>query len=147
MKLRPPWTVEAVVAAACTGCGACARTCPQGIVAMGAGNLPEIRLEETECTFCGLCAEACPEPVFDRVRPAFVHAISIGEDCLPRAGIECRSCQDACPEAAIRFSMRIGAPALPALDAGLCTGCGACIAPCPVGAIRAAMPAREAVGA
>lgn len=114
---------------------------------MGAGRHPEIRLDEAECTFCGLCAEACPEPVFDLARPAFAHTISIGETCLPRTGTECRSCQDACPEAAIRFPVRLGAPAEPVLEAGLCSGCGACLAQCPVDAIRAAMPEPEAAHA
>lgn len=145
--LRPPWTTEAAILSACTGCGDCVAACPGAVIAIGAGGYPELRLGDGECTFCGRCAQSCPADVFHLARPAFRHAISIGEHCLTRTGTECRSCQDACPQAAIRFRPRLGGIAEPVLDAGLCTGCGACLAPCPVDAIRAAMPEREAVDA
>lgn len=141
--LRPPWSTEASILSACTGCGDCARSCPSGIIEMGAGNYPEIRLEKAECSFCGRCAEVCRADVFDLARPAFRHTMAIGEGCLSKAGIECRSCQDACPEAAIRFRPRLGRSAEPLLQTELCTGCGACLAQCPVNAIEAVFPERE----
>lgn len=145
--LRPPWTTEDAILSACTGCGDCVTACPAAIVATGAGGYPEIRLAEGECTFCGRCAESCSAGVFDLARPAFRHAIAIGGNCLSKTGTECRSCQDACPQAAIRFRPRLGGIAVPELDGDLCTGCGACLAPCPVDAIRAVMPEREAAHA
>ncbi len=134
--IRPPWSTEAAILSACTSCGDCAASCPSGIIEMGAGNYPEIRLDKAECTFCGRCAESCRASVFDLARVPFQHTVAIDDRCLSKTGIECRSCQDACPEAAIRFRPRLGRPAEPILQADMCTGCGACLAPCPVGAIR-----------
>lgn len=69
----------------------------------------------------------------DRAKPGAV--AGIGGDCLARAGIHCRSCGDACPEAAIRFRPRLGAPPLPEVGPARCTGCGACVEVCPAGAV------------
>jgi ferredoxin-type protein NapF len=45
------------------------------------------------------------------------------------------SCRDACPEQAIVFRPRIGGVFVPDPTEEACTGCGACIAPCPTQAI------------
>ncbi|MCS7216688.1 MAG: glycyl-radical enzyme activating protein [Candidatus Bipolaricaulota bacterium] len=42
----------------CLGCGTCARVCPEGALAQGAGAKP--RLAREKCAGCGRCAEACP---------------------------------------------------------------------------------------
>jgi ferredoxin-type protein NapF len=42
---------------------------------------------------------------------------------------------DACPEQAIRFTLRIGGPPLPQIDAARCTGCGDCFTACPASAL------------
>jgi len=52
----------------CTGCGTCAKTCPQGsidIVTSVKVEENKYRVEKFEvdmgyCIFCGLCVEACP---------------------------------------------------------------------------------------
>src|SRR5690554_3812425 len=134
--LRPPWGIETTILSACTGCGDCARVFPSHIIEIGAGGYPEIWLGKGECTFCGRCAEACRAPVFDLARPAFQHKVAIGDRCLSRSGIECRSCQDACPENAIHFRPRLGSSAEPVLQVDLCTGCGACLVQCPANAIE-----------
>lgn len=144
--VRPPWSTEAAILSACTSCGDCVASCPSNIIEMGAGNYPEVRLDKAECTFCGRCAEVCRADVFDLTRKPFRHTVAIGESCLSKAGIECRSCQDACPETAIRFRPRLGRPAEPVLQADMCNGCGACLAPCPVNAISV-VAEREAVHA
>jgi ferredoxin-type protein NapF len=61
--------------------------------------------------------------------------LAISDACLARIGVVCEACGDACPECAIRFALRRGGPPLPSLDQDRCTGCGACVPICPVGAI------------
>ncbi|HXV30694.1 MAG TPA: 4Fe-4S binding protein, partial [Sinorhizobium sp.] len=90
-----------------------------------------------ECNFCGNCMRACPEPVFEAVETRrFAHVVAIAESCLARNDVACQSCRDSCPELAIRFRPRTGGPFLPEVDGDLCSGCGACIGICPVGAIH-----------
>ncbi|HUG60258.1 MAG TPA: ferredoxin-type protein NapF [Methylomirabilota bacterium] len=136
LPFRPPWLSEEAIRD-CTGCGDCTRACPHSLLSL-VFDRPEIALSGGECTFCGACAEACPEGIFDRRRPAFSHTVVIGDGCLPFEGVVCQSCRDACPESAIRFQPRRGGPFLPDIRVSACTGCGACIAPCPTSAIRLA---------
>jgi len=51
----------------CTGCGTCAKTCPQGVIqiATSVGEENRYIVEKFEvdtgyCISCGLCVEACP---------------------------------------------------------------------------------------
>lgn len=118
---------------ACTGCAACVDACPQQILTISDGTAG-IDFNVGECTFCMDCEEACPEPVFTG-GVAMMHVAAIGDACLVNQGIACMTCRDACPEEAIRFQSRIGRPFRPVLDADICTGCGACVAPCPADAI------------
>jgi ferredoxin-type protein NapF len=59
----------------------------------------------------------------------------VSDACLPKKGVECRVCGDFCDVRAIRFQPRIGGNPLPDIDPDTCTGCGACVAPCPATAI------------
>ncbi|MDH2344136.1 MULTISPECIES: 4Fe-4S dicluster domain-containing protein [unclassified Bradyrhizobium] len=68
----------------------------------------------------------------------------IGGDCLAEAGIVCRSCGDACPEAAIRLRPRIGLPPQAIVNEAACTGCGECVGTCPGSAITLGAAQREA---
>lgn len=142
-SIRPPWSREASVAAACTGCGACVPACPQHIIALGPDGRPSLSFAAAECSFCGACAEACPEPVFDRTEAAFEHVALIGAACFAGRGIVCQSCGDACPETAIRFRPRLGGPAPPEVSAERCSGCGACVATCPASAVSMGAPRME----
>lgn len=138
LPVRPPWALsEAAFVDACTRCGDCARACPEGIVVDGSGGYPEIRFARGECTFCGDCATACPTAALsdpDGRAPWDLRA-AIDDSCLSRKGITCQVCGDHCPEGAIRFRPALGGVATPAIDADACTGCGACVAPCPVDAV------------
>lgn len=145
----PRWPLPPGITAAsleaCTGCSACVSVCPTHIVVMEEGR-PRLDFSKGECLFCGACADACPEPVFATRRPPkFDHIVQISDSCLAMRGVACMTCRDACPSTAIRFRPRTGAPFLPEIQGESCTGCGACIAPCPVGAISVA--AKETVGA
>ena len=143
-SIRPPWSREASIAAACTGCGACVPACPQHIITLDRDSRPALAFETAECSFCGACAQACPEPVFDLAIAAFPHGVAIGTQCFAQRGIVCQSCGDACPESAIRFRPRLGGPALPEVAADRCSGCGACFAACPASAMSTTARSMEA---
>jgi ferredoxin-type protein NapF len=135
---RPPWALaEEPFLAACSRCGECLPVCPTRIIVLVRGY-PEVDFKRGECTFCGACAAACKDGALLRAEghatPWAIKAM-IAESCIPRRGVECRICGDHCTVAAIRFSPRLGGPPLAEVDAGSCTGCGACVAPCPVAAI------------
>jgi ferredoxin-type protein NapF len=134
--IRPPWSRLDRFAALCIRCGACQEACPESILRAGDGGFPEVDFGLGECSFCGACADSCPAPVFDRAaaRPWDITA-KIGASCLSARGIACRSCQDTCPHSAIRFTLAPGGVAQPHVEAQSCTGCGACVSICPVGAV------------
>lgn len=138
-EIRPPWALdEGEFVDRCTRCNDCLKVCPTGILVAGDGGYPTVDFSLGECTFCGDCVTACQPNALHRhgEQPAWPYRAQIGEDCLPRQGVECRVCGDFCEPRAIRFVPRIGGCPQPEIDLGNCTGCGACVAPCPVTAIR-----------
>ena len=136
LTVRPPWTHEASVRDACSGCGACVSACPENIILLDGQGYPALDFRKAECTFCGRCADACAESVFVcRDEAPFSHGVTIGSACLAIRGIACESCADLCPESAISFRFRIGGPPVPSVADSRCSGCGACIAGCPASAI------------
>lgn len=135
---RPPWALaEDAFVDTCSRCGDCLPVCPTRIIVMVRGY-PEVDFKRGECTFCGACVSACKDAALlrgDKETAPWSIKARIAESCLPRRGVECRICGDHCPVAAIRFSPRLGGPPVAEVDAATCTGCGACVAPCPVNAI------------
>ena len=130
---------EADFLSACTGCGDCTRACPTGII-VEVDKRPQVDFAKGECTFCADCVTACQHGALRRKegdtqdKPWQIVA-NISDGCLAQANVVCRSCGDACAIMAIRFRPRMGGAALPEVDAERCTGCGACVAPCPKSAI------------
>ncbi|MBP2302187.1 ferredoxin-type protein NapF [Azospirillum picis] len=133
--IRPPWSRPGRFADLCTRCGACADACPEAILHRGDGGYPQVDFARGECSFCGACADACTEPVFDRSLPAWSLRPAVAPSCLAARRVVCRSCQDACPESAIRFIPAAGGAAVARIADDACTGCGACVAACPTGAV------------
>ena len=135
-EIRPPWALpEAAFIDHCTRCNDCLKACPTQILVVGDGAYPTVDFSLGECTFCGDCVTSCQPKALARLEPeqaAWAYKAMIGEDCLPRQGVECRVCGDFCDARAIRFPPRLGGSPLPEIDAEKCTGCGACVAPCPV---------------
>ncbi|MBN7784216.1 ferredoxin-type protein NapF [Ponticoccus gilvus] len=146
-RLRPPGA-QGDFARLCTGCGDCARACPEGIVIRHSSGEPVLDFTKGACTFCNACAEACetgaliPAPASDWPWRAV-----ITDSCLSLNGIACRACEDACDARAIRFRLMTAGRAAPVLDADQCTGCGECAFTCPAGAVsfEARTPATEEI--
>lgn len=101
---------------------------------------PTVDFGRGECTFCGKCVEACQPRALEKREgePPWQLKAQIQSTCLARSNVVCRACGDACAAQAIRFSPKVMSAAQPEVDNTLCTGCGACYAPCPVQAIRIA---------
>jgi ferredoxin-type protein NapF len=145
LPVRPPWAIswsrgEDAFAQACTRCDACVTACPEGIVKPGDGGFPEIDLRISECTFCRACADACKAPAFDLTGAPWSLTVRVTDACLSAQATFCRSCGDACAERAITFPPAQGGVSVPRIDAATCTGCGACVSACPVGAVVPTRP-------
>lgn len=139
--LRPPWARSQAFTDLCTRCGDCVAACGDGPLVAGEDRFPETDFARAECSFCAACADVCPAPVFlPRDLPPWQLTARIGEGCLAAGGTYCRSCGDACPELAIRFAIRQGGSAEAEVVEEDCTGCGACVAVCPVGVVRVVAP-------
>jgi ferredoxin-type protein NapF len=135
---RPPW-VKADIAFTdlCSRCDACIKACETQIIHRGDGGFPEVHFAKDECTFCEKCVSACPEPIFDlsQTQPWKIKA-EISSACLTQVGVWCQSCKDACEPRAISFVMAVGQVPKPQINLDACTGCGACVSPCPSDAIK-----------
>lgn len=138
VSLLPPWSgPRAGFFDLCTRCGACLSACPNGILVAGDGGYPEVDFRRSECSFCGDCLRACqPRALSTRAATPW-HLVPVVHDtCLAWRGIDCRRCSEMCAAGALRISLDAAGTALPVIDTASCSGCGACVAPCPVAAIR-----------
>lgn len=131
----------------CTGCQLCVSVCPSGVLRPSTGldtfMQPEASYERGYCRpECTKCSEVCPAGAIHKITPADKSAIQIGhavwvkDNCVPLTdGVECGNCARHCPTGAI--AMIAADPAdpeslkIPAVNAELCIGCGACENLCP----------------
>ena len=132
--LRPPGSIGAFEDI-CTRCDACLEACPTDIIVKGQSGYPELSFDQGECLFCSDCAKVCEA---EAIRPAtqWHMRAKVNSSCLSYNGVTCRACEDQCEQQAIRFRLITGGKSLPAFDLEACTGCGACIAPCPTQSIQ-----------
>lgn len=140
--LRPPWAVEEEsFLDGCTRCGLCRDHCPTNIIVNGSGGFPFVDFANGACTFCGQCVDHCEPGVLassgrENGHRPWPYLARFTRSCLNRLGIVCRSCSDHCSAGAIRFRPAPGGALLPIVTSEHCTGCGACDAPCPAGAVE-----------
>lgn len=77
----------------------------------------------------------------DRVSAPVTHqgvalVAAVGGVCLAARGVACGTCADPCEPRALKLRPLLGGRALPVINVATCTGCGDCLAVCPVGALR-----------
>lgn len=132
----PPWAIKQFFES-CSRCDACIAACPTRILVRGDGGFPRVDFRSGECSFCGACAEACQARALVRRdgAPPWKLVAAIDDSCLCFANVICRSCGEQCDADAIHFTLVAAAVARPSVAADRCSGCGACVAPCPNGAI------------
>lgn len=138
--VRPPGAiVESQFVELCTRCDACLTACPERIIARGAGGFPILDVSSRGCTLCGDCVTACQEGCLAADGPLMVAAVAaVSAACLETTGTACRICAEHCGENALSFRPQLGGRSALIIDAETCTGCGACVAPCPVRALSLA---------
>ena len=145
VPFRPPWALEeALFTSLCSRCDQCLAACPTGLLVKGSGGFPEADFQQGHCTFCGDCRTACQTVALQKspdISPWPIVA-RIGDECLARQKVVCRTCGERCEAGAIAFGPQLGGVPLPRLDTERCTGCGECVADCPTRAIAMLRPAQ-----
>ncbi|WP_043531382.1 ferredoxin-type protein NapF [Litchfieldella xinjiangensis] len=143
LPLRPPWAeAEPRFTSRCTRCTACMEACETGIIVRGDGGFPEVDFQRGECTFCQACVDVCEASAFHDPEHSspWSYVAKLGDRCLGRDGVYCRSCGESCEVGAIRFFFNAHRVPEPELDTTLCTGCGACVAGCPTQTLSVGRP-------
>ena len=139
-NIRPPWALqENEFTNTCSRCSECIDKCPEKIIVKGDGGFPTINFDLGGCTFCQECVAACEEgalAISSTDQLPWRLTADISTKCISLHGVTCRSCADSCEEEAISFLHQIGGISHPLIDTKSCTGCGSCLATCPVNAIK-----------
>lgn len=139
-NIRPPWaSPESDFIDACSRCNKCIDKCPEMIIVKGDGGFPIVNFNLGGCTFCQECVTACDEgalSISSADQSPWNLIADFSAECISLHGVTCRSCADSCEEEAISFRYQVGGISQPEIDKKSCTGCGFCIATCPVKAIK-----------
>lgn len=138
---RPPWALnEYDFTETCTRCGECIKVCEEQVLIEARGKFPVVEFKRGECTFCEACVEVCEpkalliESEEMREQPWSLE-VRVDHQCIAQKGVVCQVCGDQCLERVFRFRPRVGGAVQMEMESEKCTGCGACIAPCPVDAL------------
>jgi ferredoxin-type protein NapF len=144
-QIRPPWSRrEERFLERCTLCGDCIDACPTHVLVKGHAGYPIVDFSLAACTRCGACADECKAGCFEpRDHAAWLLKAAIATRCVEAKGVVCRVCGENCPSNAIAFKPRLGGGATAVVNVAICTGCGACVRPCPVHAISMTVPSTE----
>ncbi len=123
------------LAPGCTACGACARTCPTGALALERDDAGvALTFEAARCVACGACAPACPERVLGVSRATALGPLAAGRQGLHRsAEARCETCGGiVAPRAMLdRVLALLGDDPAAALIARRCPACRGVPAPAP----------------
>jgi ferredoxin-type protein NapF len=136
--IRLPWVRDELeFVDSCSRCGDCITACPEKIIVKGDGGFPELNFTRGECIFCTDCVQSCNEDLFTPLddNPWSLKAVVV-EECLSYKNVVCVICKEQCETEAISFIPRAGSVSPPVLALEECTGCGACVKPCPGQAIK-----------
>lgn len=132
---------------ACTACGLCIASCPQGVLVpagvfdygLSGTLMPRLDFTRGGCDpTCQRCAEVCPAQALLKYsaeeRPSVKMGLAVWNRqlCQTTTGQTCTLCHDRCPRQAIRLER--DAPdgvAHPVVDPEACVGCGQCENYCP----------------
>ncbi len=108
--VRPPWALtEAAFRERCDGCGDCVAACPEEIIRMGRGRLPELDFGRGGCSFCGDCVRACPTDALTSLAGAAAWHLkaAVSDACFNAIGVLCRACEEHCEAGALSFRPRV----------------------------------------
>jgi len=143
---KPPWALaEPAFSNACDACGKCVPACNERIIFISRSGIPSLNFLKSGCTFCGECSAVCETGALLRTHepgelPWQLQAV-ISESCLAKRGTSCVRCIEECEYDAIVASPLLGGRTRMQVDTTACTGCGMCVATCPVNVISLHYPA------